>query len=598
MNNTTKPKLVFFKFRNSNNLSDISLCYLQDCIRCLSFFFEVIIINEDCDYQQVCDLHQPDLAIFESGNNYRACYKIDIKNTHFYPEIPKVGFHNGDSWCEARSGFISDMEHWGIETFFSVSTTIAELTPEISERVFVWPNSIDPKISRDYGQSKVIPVMFNGKIHSLYPWREKIQKVVTQYYPSLICPHPGYEINPSSLYAVHAIYGEKYARAINASWFMPTCGTAANEIVRKHFEIPGSRSCLLTEKTPIVEAAGFSDMQNCVFADDTNVLDKLDYLFRNLDELEKIIDAGYQLVHSRHTLRHRDQIFQWFNLQKNLEPNQRIIQSGPFEPLSIVEESSGTKSNHIICDGLIIQLLHKGDEKLWAGKYKEALAFYRQSHIHIWWMPEPKLRLALCNLYAGNSAEALDWILQPIRYTLEEYKAIDPDPVEWAYLIITLICRGKLDKAIKCAEQFPYLYHPELDRARWVVNSLTKGKNVDIVLRFSGQTKHRYSVHQLPERSFDEWISQLCIMMNACKQSRLSNTLKLVFQEHELFLEKSSLENEKYSNNQTNYFNQELSPKLSESLSLVSKIFDSECNSLDRRIQRKIKKIIKIVIQK
>jgi hypothetical protein len=87
-------------------------------------------------------------------------------------------------------------------------------------------------------------------------------------------------------------------------------------------------------------------------------------------------------------------------------------------------------------------------------------------------------------------------------------------------------------------------------------------------------------------------------MMNACKQSRLSNTLKLVFQEHELFLEKSSLENEKYSNNQTNYFNQELSPKLSESLSLVSKIFDSECNSLDRRIQRKIKKIIKIVIQK
>ncbi|MDP4361108.1 glycosyltransferase, partial [Escherichia coli] len=77
--------------------------------------------------------------------------------------------------------------------------------------------------------------------------------------------------------------------------------------------------------TPALEAAGFTDMQNCVFADEHDILDKLDYLFQNPDELERITNAGYQLVHSRHTLKQRDQIFQWFNLYKNLKSNQKIV---------------------------------------------------------------------------------------------------------------------------------------------------------------------------------------------------------------------------------------------------------------------------------
>ena len=63
-------------------------------------------------------------------------------------------------------------------------------------------------------------------------------------------------------------------------------------------------------------------MQNCVFADENNLLDKLDYLFKNRDELHSITNAGYNLVHSQHTLKQRNQIFQWFNLYKSLEPNQ------------------------------------------------------------------------------------------------------------------------------------------------------------------------------------------------------------------------------------------------------------------------------------
>ena len=93
------------------------------------------------------------------------------------------------------------------------------------------------------------------------------------------------------------IFGADYARLINSSVFVPTCGTIANEVVRKHFEIPGCRTCLVTEKTPGLVAAGFSDMENCVFADEHDVLDKINHLFSNPDIIQSIADQGHSLVH-------------------------------------------------------------------------------------------------------------------------------------------------------------------------------------------------------------------------------------------------------------------------------------------------------------
>lgn len=517
----TKPKLVFFQYSHDESLPKFVLLHRQEHIKCLSEFFEVIVISEDCDYQQICDNYQPEIALFESGVNYVSCHRLNIQNTSACPEIPKIGLHNGDSWCGCRPIFLSDMEHWGIETFFAISTTEAEYTPEIADKLFIWPNFIDSDIYRDYEQPKIIPVAFTGYNKLLYPWRQRTQKIISQYYPSLMCPHLGYKDKRTTS---RMIYGKNYARMLNASWFVPTCGAVANEVVRKHFEIPGSKSCLITERTPALKECGFIDMRNCVFADESDVLDKLDFLFQNPDELEKITNAGYQLVHTRHTLKQRDQIFQWFNLNKNLKANQKIVQTSPFESLTIVENSSGIKNLHINGNGLLITLLRQGDEKLWAGKYEEAEALYISCLNYAVYMPEPKLRLVLCNLYKGNAAAAISWIVQPIKHTVEDYKALDPEPVEWAYFIISLLCEGKLDDAIKSANQFPSLSHIELDRTRWVINILTN-RGDKVTLLHSEQSKCRYSVHQLPNQSFNDWVDNLCTMLKACKQFNLAEAL-------------------------------------------------------------------------
>lgn len=524
MENVAKPKLVFFRYSRGETLVDFMQLHRHHHVKCLSQFFDVIVIQEDCDYQQICDKYQPNLVLFEmlSSDDLYTCQKLKITNIYACPEIPKIALHNADAWCDSRAGFISDMENWGIETIFSICTTAAEHTPEIAEKIFVWPNFIDTDICRDYGESKIIPVLFTGAKFGLYPWRQKIYSLVSEYYPSLICPHRGYHGRSSAWQVIH---GEQYARTINASWFVPTCGTVAKEVVRKHFEIPGSKSCLITEKSPSLEAAGFVDMENCVFVDEHDVLDKLDYLFQNLDELKRITNAGYQLVHSRHTLNQRDQIFQWFNLSKNLKPNQKIVQTNPFEPLTVVEKSSGIKNSHIICNGLHLALLRQGDEKLWAGKYDEAETLYLKCLNYVYWMPEPRFRLALYNLYKGNAEKAHHWIFELVQFIFKVHKSVDPDPVEWAYLIISLLCLGKLDEAVKLANQFPLLMHPELDRTRWAIKSLTDISCVCIPPH-DDQAKYRYSIHQLPNRSHDDWVNNLCSMLKANHQVHLAEKLR------------------------------------------------------------------------
>lgn len=521
---------------------------MQLHIKCLSEFFEVVVINRDCDYKQICDTHQPDLALFESGYKTYTSKKIAIKNTSAFPEIPKIGLHNGDSWCDCRTGFISDMALWGIENFFSISTTMAEYTPEMSDNLYVWPNFIDSSIFKDYGLPKIIPVLLNGNANPLYPWRQKIYDKVANYFPCLTFPHLGYDSH--SLLMLH---GGQYARTINSSWIVPACGTVIKEVVRKHFEIPGSKACLVTESSPSLEAAGFVDMKNCVFADEKDVLDKLNFLFQNMDELERIIDEGHQLVHQRHTLKQRSQIFDWFNLHRNLKTNQRIVQGNPFESLRIVEKSSAIKNEPLKCNGIVLDLLRKGDKKLAAGKYEDAKLLYLKCLSYISWMSEPKLKLAMCNLYKGDTYNAQKWISQPIQQSLGFYKAEDPDPVEWAYYIITLICQGKLDDAWIRACQFPLLNHPELNRARWVINSLQK--KVSTFVSNSNNLNTRISIHQLPHLSMEDWIKNLCLMLNACKKGNYADILNnRINRKNKSFLKNYSLLIRAYGTNKLNAF--------------------------------------------
>ncbi len=509
--NQHKPRLVFFQNKYDDGLPEFLLMHVREHVKCLSVFFDVTVIRDDCDYQQICDAYQPDLTLFESGVNLLTCRMPKIANARSNQKIPKLGLLNADAWCETRSGSLSELDHWGVETIFSIAATAVEHMPAIADRLFVWPNFVDPEIYHDYGEAKMIPVLLSGATAAQYPWRRRLYKLIAEHYPAMSCPHRGYL---SRAAAGQVLYGERNARTINASQVAPVCGTVAGEVVRKHFEIPACNTCLITERTPHVEDAGFVDMTNCVFADESDVLDKLEFLFKDPEQLRRITAAGHDLVHSRHTMNQRDQMLQWFRLQQNLSAGERIVQASPFAPLAIAGASTHESASLVPVLGAHLQMVRDGDEKLWTGQLGAAEGKYKKCLSYMHRLPEARFKIALTKLYSGNAADANTRIFELIQYSLSNYKAVDPDPIEWAYYIISLLCMGKEKDAARCADEFPWLRHPELERVRRLMAEITHEEFVT----FPEAGSHRASIHQLPARSEAEWREDLYGMLRACGQ--------------------------------------------------------------------------------
>jgi tetratricopeptide (TPR) repeat protein len=519
-----RPKLVYFMAGRDSCSPLVAQSLVHDLTKALAEFFEVIAIGKNCDYAEICNRYCPDLAMFDGAVDFPP-YRLQITNTSAFPEIPKIGLINVDAYSPGRRHFFSEMERLGIETFFAWDNTFAEYTPEVAGQLFHWPLFVNTELFRDYGENKIIPVLFIGSCDGPYlqhHWRIKIKKVISQRYPSLIVPHPGW-IKDVAL----TVYGERYARLINASAVVPTAGAMSKALVFKHLEIPAAKACLVTERTPIVEAFGFSDMENCVFADEHDISDKLDYLFTNRDVLDRITNKGYELVRSRHTAKQRPQIFQWLQLYRSLKPGQRIVQTGLFNDLEIVGECSEVRNYDLISGSDDRILLHRGDEKLLAGQYREAEKLYLRCLDYVPYMAEPKLRLAICKLYRGDPGAALNWIAQLIKYSLDTYEAQDPDPVEWAYLLVTLLCQGNVSTALNFSQCFSSLRHIESDRARWVVYVLANRwqEAARLEAEMEIQSRRRSSIHQLPDCRFDEYIKRVCRMLKSCKQRQFARTL-------------------------------------------------------------------------
>jgi len=515
-----KPRLVLFRSRYDPDLPDFLVAHSYEHIRCLEQSFEVTVISGSCDYDQVCDTHKPDLSAFEIGLQLQDS-RPEISNTHTHAVVPKIGLMNADAWGGTRSVILSDVENLRLDAIFSICTTTGEHLPAIAAQLFYWPNFVDPSVFRDYHLEKLVPVAITGAQSSKYPWRQAVYPRIAAAYPTIVCPHRGYSKSSPPMQMLH---GEAYAKVLASAWFSPTCGTAARELVRKHLEIPACRTALITEGCPPIALAGFVDMENCVLADERNVLDKISYLFENPERLEHLIDAGHRLVMSRHTMRNRTQVADWFTLSRTLRPGQRLVQGNPFEPLSISERNSQERTLHLSSSGAHLDLIRAGDVLLRSKKVDEARVAYNSSLSLFDTLAEPQLRLVACDLLQGKPDEALRRIVLLLQATLSRYQDVDPDPAEWAYLAVCLLCLGRVKAASRRVRQYGYLSHPDLDRVRILVSWLRKphrpGRRT--VERARGG---RGSLHTTLHADDGAWLSQLRDMLNACGRPTLATAI-------------------------------------------------------------------------
>jgi tetratricopeptide (TPR) repeat protein len=491
-----RPHALFFR----NTVADMApflLAHVREQQRTFEQYFDVTVIDRDCDYDEVCDRVRPDLAIFESGvySSPRS-----VTNVHRHPEVPKLGFLHADAFDPFRTAYLADMDRFGIEWTFTTSMSMPEYLPEIADRLFVWPNFVDTSAFRDYSVEKQTDILLTGGRASHYPWRNAVSDALRSSARFRVesTPHHGWHNSPETRAMTT---GEAYARSLNSSLLIPTCGSMARDVVRKHLEIPASMSCLLTERTSTIEALGFRDMVNCVFTDADDVVDHVEYLLANRDILHRITTAGFELVRAHHTTAHRDQPAQWLRLIREYGSDIDIVQDWPDGRLRIARPAD-ERHQHLVANGRDRELIAHAWSLNQNGRLAEAAAAAKEA-LTYYFIPEAAVALAHVQLRQGESRSAQNLIRRILAATFGHRHSHQPDPVAWAYEVRGLLCKGDVAGAITALERYPRLAHEELDRIRLAASLVSKTD-----LRVASHQPAQHTVSPIPAVSLDTWMSE------------------------------------------------------------------------------------------
>lgn len=514
-----KPRLLFLRYNYETDAPRFLVSHSDEHVRCLSQHFNVVIVSHDCDYAEVCDMFEPEVTLFEVGLQVRRAARLRLSNIHSNPSIPKIGLLNADPWGATRSLALSDFDYLNLEAIFCIGLTTAVHLHDVGRAMFYWPNFIDPDVFHDYRQEKIVPFALTGANNPSYPWRQAVFKRIAAAFPCIVVPHLGYS-QDRSIFQMPT--GATYAKLINTAWMAPSCGSVAGELVRKHLEIPACRTALVTEDTPAIRAAGFRDMENCIFADEENVVSKAADILSHPDDFMRLIDAGHALVHSRHTMRNRTQIFEWFQLRQRVRSNQRIVQKSAFSSLSLVPESDTELPVSIGSSARHLMEMSDGYAALRAGQTHDARNHFLRALGYFDTLAEAKLGLAICSLLDGRPFDGIYQTAHLIKDTLARHEDVDPDPAEWAQLIVCYLCLGKLRAAFQRATQYENLQHPDLDHVRQVLLGTEFPISSGVG---SGAIGGRSSLHKPLADDIVGWQVYLSRVLVACGQSKLGDRI-------------------------------------------------------------------------
>ena len=140
-NSDIKPNMLFFRQTSVQKLqSYIVNLYANLELQCLQHYFNVTVIDYDCDYNNVCDKFEPEICFFELGTEMPVSLKIDnIKNNN---SVPKLGFIKTDFYAGCRTKFLHERDQYGIDDFFA-GPPIEEYLPLEFTTELYWPFFVD-----------------------------------------------------------------------------------------------------------------------------------------------------------------------------------------------------------------------------------------------------------------------------------------------------------------------------------------------------------------------------------------------------------------------------------------------------------------------
>lgn len=203
--------------------------------------------------------------------------------------------------------FSRQFKNQGFDLFFTRYKNIVSRHSHLKGSQIAWlPHSIDEKIFKDYKLKKKIGALMVGRcMRRVYPIRHIIDMRLfgKPFYRKIRRP----EETPNKKKKWPT--GRNYARLLNSAEVVFTCSSIFKYPVLKFFEIPGCKSVLCADYNNEIEKLGFIPDKNMIEISKDTGSDDIEKLLKDKNKLEDISQKGYELIHSRHTVRKRAEEF-------------------------------------------------------------------------------------------------------------------------------------------------------------------------------------------------------------------------------------------------------------------------------------------------
>ena len=195
------------------------------------------------------------------------------------------------------------------DCFFTRYNNILSRHKHLKNSNIIWlPHSIDDAVIKDYKLKKEIGALMVGMIQpNTYPLRNFVNRQLygKKWYKRV--ERPRETLNKTKKWPV----GEDYAKLINSSWVSFSCLSKFRYPVLKFFEIPGCNSVLFSDYDRQLEKLGFIPGNNMIeiLPNMNNFNSFMKKHLNNKNRLEDISNKGYELVHTKHTVKKRAEEF-------------------------------------------------------------------------------------------------------------------------------------------------------------------------------------------------------------------------------------------------------------------------------------------------
>jgi hypothetical protein len=501
------PRLLYFNGPWDYLGDRMRRSYIDPFQALLEQDFQVISVEGDRDFRAEVAMHRPDVVLFHTGCEAPREPEVRIRNTDAFPEIPRMGYIYRDPFSPSRMMAMNRLRSWGVDQTFTCFRPTDAPIPFFEDTFYV-PWWIDDSLFRDYGEKKSLSITLTGAgwlNKCVYTWRNEIFCGLVTRFPIFHAPSLG------NRQTNHDYVGERYARLLNRSHFSAGCGTLSRYLTLKLLEIPASRCCLICEEIEVLKEIGFVDGVNCVFATGKNVGEKVQKLLDDPDKLSQITDAGWRLVHERHTQRNRRMFGEWFQLWKRRAAGERIVQTHPLQSLQLISTPLNARESKFPRENPVTEAILEGYRLMDDSRWQAALEKFEWILVTIPCVAEARLGAALCLLRLGRPAAASPHLGYNLNLLLQHFGYHQPDPIDLAFVGVLCIRMKDVKTAIATLSRYSEVKHTSLNALRWIVASANPtlidqpGFNV----REGDEATTVESVHFLKHKSFAEWVALL-----------------------------------------------------------------------------------------